>query len=82
MLTEENGNIPGNERLHDKINFLQTELDLQKARADQLKKAYLNSNQQLETLKDLVDEVEESSKLALKDESESWQKITAAMKVK
>jgi hypothetical protein len=67
--------------LQEKILILQTELELQTARADQIKKAYLNAKDQIHELRGLTDEVEQNSKTALLDENESWQRITGALKV-
>ncbi len=70
------------DRLNDKVVFLKTELDLQVSRAEQLRKAYMNAREQLKALKELTGEVEQSAKLALKDENESWQRITSNLKVR
>lgn len=67
--------------MQEKILILQTELELQTARADQIKKAYLNAKDQIHELRGLTDEVEQNSKTALLDENESWQRITGALKV-
>jgi len=73
-------NTSENDRLSDKIMFLKTELDLQVSRAEQLRKAYMNAKMQLKSLKELTTEIEKTSKIALKDENESWQRITNGMK--
>ena len=69
------------EKLHERMRFLNMELELQTTRADQLKKAYLHSKEQIKTYRNLIIDIEDSSKLALKDENESWQRRTTAMKV-
>jgi len=63
------------ERLENKVLILQTELDLEKTRSEQLKEAYLEGNKQINNYKKLCEELEIASRNALKMENENWQKI-------
>jgi hypothetical protein len=68
------------ERLENKILILQSELDLESTRSEQLKEAYLETNKQIRNLKKLSEEMEIASRNALKLENESWQKVVDELK--
>jgi hypothetical protein len=68
------------ERLENKVLILQTELDLEKTRSEQLKEAYLEGNKQINNYKKLCEELEIASRNALKMENENWQKIFDELK--
>jgi kinesin family protein 5 len=69
------------ERLENKVVILQTELELEKTRSEQLKEAYLEGTKQITNYKKLLEEMEVSSRNALKLENENWQRIFDDLKV-
>jgi len=64
-----------------KSNYLELELKYQTDRADQLKRAWINSQSQIDHLKQLVTEIEQKSEMLLKEDNKSWQQIVNSMKV-
>ena len=69
------------EKLNDKIAFLQKEFNLQVSRAEQLEKSYMSAKENINRLKGVAQETEQSFKKALKEENDSWQAINATLKV-
>lgn len=61
--------------------IIQTELDLEKTKSEQLKEAYLEGAKQISHYKKLIEEMEVSSRNALKLENENWQKVFDDLKV-
>ena len=69
------------ERLENKVLIIQTELDLEKTKSEQLKEAYIEGAKQISHYKKLIEEMEISSRNALKLENENWQKVFDDLKV-
>ncbi len=69
------------ERQRDDIGFLKTELSLQSARAEQLRKSFLIAKEHIAELKTAIAETEVSAQKAVKEEHDSWQQITLSLKV-
>jgi len=68
------------ESAQSKITSLQEELSLQTLRGDQLKEAYFTAKKQISSQKRIIDEIEKSSKQALQEDNESWEKQTSSLK--
>jgi len=64
-----------NERLCDQMGVVQSELELEKAQNVQMKDAYMDAKKQIDHYARLVEEMELSSRNALRQENETWQKV-------
>ncbi len=72
----------GAKALEERVAELQTELNLQVARAEQLKRCYLSSKATIVSLKGMAREAERSSQNALKREAANWLTITTKLKAR
>ena len=73
IITEEN---------ESKSNYLEVELNYQTQRSKELKQAWLNSQKQIDKLKDLISTLQEKSESSLKEEFAKWNEIIASLKVR
>jgi len=57
------------------MGVIQSELELEKAQNIQMKEAYMDAKNQINHYSKLIEEMELSSRSALRQENETWQKV-------
>ena len=76
-----NGSVDNDKRDIETIKQLQGELDLQISRGDQLKKAFLKSQNQLFEINQIIKDMQESTQSNLLSETRKWENEFNEMKV-
>ncbi len=75
-----NKNITTEEN-ESKSNYLEVELNYQTQRSKELKQAWINSQKQIDKLKELVSNLQEKSESSLREEFTKWNEIITSLKV-
>lgn len=69
------------DELEPKSNYLEVELNYQTQRSKELKQAWINSQQQIDKLRELVSSLQEKSENSLREEFVKWNDIITSLKV-